>query len=614
LVKNRQKKRSGTSIDGGRFALVGFTQQILGSAAAFIGCMSRGDGVHDSESDAIFEIEIDGQDESTTSGTPHGGRSRVLRQYKVSSTNRKICMPDAKDIVRALRRSYSTAKKRKEIETYFELCTNQEMSSPAASFLDDSNVRVVEHDPNQAREELREYAARFGVMGNEELQRGIDLVMGRFFGIASSTGSHQITKAEFDRALTGFPNPCSIAIPELCARRRRDLDEQEVRLRLDEIVLTPREKIREVIERWTNESLIVFIGDGGCGKTTALMQVLKERSPHIPACLLLPSETAPRSIAGLVAEWRGALQPTASDEDALKRLRYANRTNQPPLLILGLDGIDEIPDGSEWYWNARQLVNLFWCLHIEHTRGAAEPPPARLLVTCRRADQITNLLTPPTGIDYAPPGISPDFINITEFSRPELESLVQESSTIHPEVRQRIMDKVGEIPGQEDGMIHPSAQRLTSDLVQPTWIELIRRPIIWRFFTIRPREQQLSLLRGEGTALPAAEAAIAHGYIEWFLKRTHQRHRLSRDVVRDALVAAARTFAPSAGPHSVDNWRVALSGVGLGGREPQILQRESASVGLIYEIPHPVAANDFWQWRHEFLWNYLRTGATEPHG
>jgi hypothetical protein len=580
---------------------------MLGSAAAFIRSISHTEQHEYQEVEAIFEIEIYGQDQSVVARTPRGRQRRTLTQYKYSMKNRKIAKQEMISIARALRRGAREAKRVKKITTDLFLCTNRNLTGTAESERLKYEIGLQRHDPQLARELLKTYAAKFGFLSDEEIEKGVGRIMNRFIETATGgSGSRRINRRAFDQALTGWESPRYLSIPELCHELAEELDSQQSSADVEGVVLATREKVVEAVEGWTNEALIFFTGDGGSGKTTALWQILRNAvdpvsSPRRLTCLLLSAVTPPQTLEGLVDRWRGSSGASSIRDDlALERLKVANPSALCPVLIIGLDGIDE---AGHWISSgmAGRLITLFWNLHQKHMRSGV-PPPARLLVSCRHRDEIGQFFAGMSGTE----GLL-RFVDLGQFTTSEFEWVLQQTGTVDSGVAKRIID-AGDVrfQGYSDG--RGVRGGLGVELPENNWISLLHQPIIWRFFTLLSPAQQLALIGGDETA----EDAIAAHYLKWFRSRTRRRLALVEDMVEDALRITARKCDVSMGPFEFSVWLNGASASCLQPSQGRMLHCEGIGAGFIDVIPPTGSAGrrhsaEFrWLWRYQFFWRYLR--------
>jgi len=286
---------------------------------------------------------------------------------------------------------------------------------------------------------------------------------------------------------------------------------------------------------------------------------------------------------------------------AIERLTRANPSHNCPILLLGLDGIDEVMQpAGEWNASAGRLINFFWLLHRKHL-AAGTVPPVRLIVTCRRAEDINHLITPVNGI--VPNDVVP-FVPLGDFSSQELEVLAQQLN--HTGVIRLLLDN-GVSTGPPGNTFSTSTLLQTSSEVIP----LLRRPIIWRFFCSLDSSEQLDVLRGDDSGL----RSIARELIVWHATRTRQRHGIDVEAVQDTLRAAAQRANRVKGPFKFKTWQDAATGVGLTGDQPRRLFFESIAAGILNDLPpsgNAVTARSVfynWQWQHEFVLEYLLRGS-----
>ena len=164
-------------------------------------------------------------------------------------------------------------------------------------------------------------------------------------------------------------------------------------------------------------ALAIVHGPGGCGKTIALFKALDQRLSDAagPAGMIIER---PRTLAHVLDSWRNAQPTSGSPAETLRQLRLANPDVARPVLVMGLDGLDEVsePERAE----AEALIRHFHAMHLELHRSQIEPD-GLLIVTCRNRDDLDRVIAP-RGTGGVPPSAIPDF-DVGEFTDEELAAV-----------------------------------------------------------------------------------------------------------------------------------------------------------------------------------------------
>lgn len=605
-VGRRPNSKQAMTQDGGLLALAGFVNQMLGSAEDLVQCISGGDPF---ETLISFETEAAGQDNVMTGLAASGKRIRQLTQYKFSQspTLHPIRPSELKEIAAGLRKSETKCNKSLRLPTRRILRSNRPLSPLASRSPLLAEIEFLQYDPDQALKTLSAYASRFGVLGRDELSRGVQLVIGRLFQTAASPGAHYLTREAFDEALTGCGHPRSIAIDDAGTWLQEDLNGQkEYRLGLEGSYLIERDIVKNAMADWINDALIVFTGEGGLGKTTALWQVLragvdKTASPRRLAALITAGTGMPKSFGELVDQWRGSESATKDDSLALRRLQCANGDVQRPILLLGLDGADETHSSNAFREAAARIMDFFWTLHQQY-KESLEPPPARLLVSCRRPEEVEKFIQTVTGRGVS--GKPPKYVRFEEFTVAEIWMLLQRPDIASPDAVQRLVRAAELNPDQAYATTAPAYDRQAV-----MSLSLLRHPILWSCFMALTPPQQSAFVSGNAQA----QDALAARYLEWFMRRASQRLGFLPSDMKPALAAAAQKSSAGETSHKVDLWTVAVrEAAGYSMAEARRLYHEGVSAGLIEELPPagglPARSQSLWRWRHAFLWSHLRNG------
>ncbi len=639
---------SGKTDDGGQAALAGFLFQFLAAACGFI---LRLDPKMDTEDGGYellltFEHEAAGQDYADTTVDLRGRRRRTLTQCKYSGRpgERKIEPQELEEVVAKLLKSQEAADRTDRLNTHFVLKTNRLPSPETRRILDviegkaadDAHLRyrngrpetprnreIVEGlrrlswqslDPTEARERLASYASRFGVDPGRELGSGIESVVAYLLGLGASTSAHHVTKDQFEEKLVGHSRPRSLAFDEIVPYLRKHLD--DTRLNVLEIApgtrLVPRGRQELELARLTDEALVLITGNGGCGKSSLLSQVLAgTMSATHGTCRLadLIVESGIRGVADLVNGWRTHGTPgnsTDTEEEAIARLAIANPGMSPPVLILGLDGVDQLREDSRWHAAARDLVRQFWRLHRD--RKNFGPPPARLLVTCRSIEDVAGLISESGGTGLPDPKDLPN-INLDQFTIEEFAEVCNGERSLEPEIRRSLSKAVSRVANPELGGVGAlEIQTLRESLGEAPdsqvviVVGILRHPVMWQRF--------LSLTSGERAGLLAGDAAafgrLSDRYVDWFCNRAVKRHDWSREDLTEVLGRVARECQEPTTDYADNAWAMAVTNAGIQSIDSKALVREAASSGMINRERRGGAYSAHrWSWRHAFVVSHL---------
>lgn len=647
--------------EGGFVALVGYLMQILGGAQDYVACLTaRKDEPADGGFQTLlsFEHEAHGQDFAAVAGTPTGGLTRTLTQYKFSLQPNKytITPNELEEITKALRQGEEAANRGDRLPTRFVLRTNRPLSPESRKAFDSAKAgepstllttktvreqvagkrvtrrvardpdfgRVLavldyQHfDPDRARRELEDYARRFGVYQTDELDRGVDRVISLLFGAATSYGSKQVRREDFEQSLVGFRAPRQLTTEalapllsaELARQRRQVLGVEPPRF------LVPRSAARDLAGR-AEEALVVIIGDGGCGKSVVLWEAVQAAvqaagpARRLASLITGAGADTGNGLATLVAAWRtkeDAPPGTDSDDVAVQRLIRANPGVDPPILVLGLDGVDEVPYDQSWRHRAGRLIRYFWELH-QNPRGV---PPARLYVTCRSRGDVEPFIGSRGG--HGVVGRPIRYVTVGEFSDGELAVVCRRTAGVDPGVADTLLRAIAaRTPGPYDagavaddpyspeplGFTAVAGAALGAALDA---LRVIRHPILWHHFSEMSQSEQAALLGGA----PHALDGLADRYLDWFARRAQSRRDFTPADVRIVLGAVAKRCANPEVSYEPSDWNVpARDASGWGDVFVRKLFHEAVSSGMIDEIPSAGGgsgkAPGSWRWRHPFV-------------
>jgi hypothetical protein len=606
-LRGRGARGIASGPDGGLAALLGFVHQMLGSAADFALCISpntaeaAGFGVLLS-----FEVERHGQDSCAVGVSRESRKTRLLKQYKYSANPEKyrIGSSELREIVRKLRKSEKSANREEVLPTELILCTNRPVTGPAKKLPDYKRIRHESYSTADAVAALESYARRFGVFNPDELSAGVKRATSFLFEVAT-TASHRLSKPVFEEHLVGHREPQPLTLAECAPRRLAELLKLgKHTLRLVPENLADRQALRAASMDFLNDAVVVFVGDGGCGKTTAMWQVFWQAVGALPPQALTEMMTAAESAADSVAEvierWRGMVSAAnfRSDTFALERVIYANPNGPTPVVLLGLDGVDEHAPQA-WIDTVSRVFKFFWQMHVE-ARASGTVPAARLFVSCRKESDLGILVPNPTGAPGG--GIEPRYVRFGEFTPDELLQLVSGHEGLDRRVAQRITEGLlQESAGAEFGS--PTPFPAPAESGASSWSVLLRHPVLWRCFASLNSEDQSAILDG----LPSGQLRLGGAFLAWFCERAARRTRINSSDLANALRHLANEFQGDE-THRYGAWGDLPSVLPLTAEDSKRLYTECISSGVIYDIPPAGGAQSHrsWRWRHPFLVSYLR--------
>ncbi len=367
--------------------------------------------------------------------------------------------------------------------------------------------------------------------------------------------------------------------------------------------LIEREQIVNAISQITDDAILVITGKGGYGKSTALWQLLTRVAHAQPGAtrlvhLVRSTSSAPVSFGVLIDTLRGIPSARADDAIALRRVMAANPDTQPPILLLGWDGIDQRYLADSWLAASKRIIDFFWGIHQRH-KDTGILPPARLLVSCRRKEEFDFHISTITG--HGVESKRPTYIELDVFSNSELIVLLGAVDTPCA-ARLSATVEAGPIPSFDSEFV---SHLEFDDMPSQASIEILRQPIMWHCFSKLTQPLQLEFLDGHGDAL----AEMAAAYLKWFGQRVNQRHGLDEQEVEAALDELARAFpSPTDAFSRAESWQC-LQTVLQSGAVARQLYGEGISSGLLDEIPAPggrrSSAQSSWRWRYGFVLTYL---------
>jgi hypothetical protein len=614
----------GKHSDGGRAALGGFLYQIV----AVLGLRALVESRSDQAGELTALLEVNGairiehekfDSDAVIERLDTGGGQISLIQFKYS---RQVPPPgigpaEYNGFVRALSAAATRAQNQGKIVSSNYLITNRICCTDGASKLRRKQDRDVASRLAVALEIqlerwiacLEEFGKSFG-RSDQEIATAVYELVGRIMH-STNIGHPSIDRGDLVKALAGYADAKPIRRDDLETRMQGDLRRvsEDLWPRGEPIRRRQWDQIsRAIFADW--RTFVVLVGLGGSGKSTALVdwlfRQLRSEAPHRPCIAMNPLKSGHSSwIADIVADWSDLplgfrdrrQEPT---DRVIERIVTANPALERPILVLGLDGLDETTALAAHYDAIRSV--LYWFRDEDRVaREEGRRPVASLVVTARRlADIEARFLTHATSGFRA--AWQPPTILFDDFSDDELAEIARTCGCAHterfrPSPKSRAPDTFATI---DDELIRsPTSLDRGHRPIDPAVLLSLRHPSMWRAFLGLSPTIQGGVLDGEASAV----AFLAKTFTDWFCQKLRSRHQhLTAENTLEALSQIACQAASSAPPFEVEkHWCAPAQSAGLGVDQARTLFMEAKSAGYIVS-----EARIRWTWRHPFCPVYLR--------
>ncbi|MBA2677166.1 MAG: hypothetical protein H0U76_02030 [Ktedonobacteraceae bacterium] len=473
---------------------------------------------------------------------------------------------------------------------------------------------------------LLRFGHRYGLTPTE-IEVGMGRLLGKMLRDIHPSGAPNITKTYIAQAFTGEQDPRPLTLGEVMPFCQRELERQQHRiLSLNHKIL--RRNILDAITTAIQDHAVLLIcGHGGSGKSVALWQWLSElgRQQPLQAAVAFRERSAlnlghRNIVAQIVNDWAGTEQGSRRREETiertLSRLVIANPGHTPPILILGIDGIDEEKAlASPGALDA--LIRPF----LEENRRLLlkEDTPclgAKLILVCRDQVHFDMLVTPSSG--YPLPALErPPEITVTDFSSEELVEFVQEyfSPALAARFQLNLQDMVGsgtptanffsDAPSQRTlspFMNAHSALDLNATPVDDEVFRALCHPALWHpFVELETEEEKHLFLNGDPALLRVVAGKFAHRIVAKADMRQSQRLGLGVPQIWQIFHnVASYTKSLTQTVHARQDWvTYTCTHHQFSGSQADVLYDEAISAGMIQ-----VQAQQ-WEWRHSFVQSYF---------
>lgn len=633
--------------EDGQRSLAGYFYQILGSGKAAVEVLNCDPArLADGVIDLTFSLEIFRQD-TATQYYQNGRKSITFGQYKHSCEPRDhpIDKTELVEIAEAFLRSTGDARKRDFKRFAYRLVTNRPFSPEARSLIalakSDGPADWAHRRPRQkARrrlprhlrqswiemggilksleteasssgdfvKSLTDHALSLGVL-EDELPAGIRNLVGMLFEKAHSP-LRTVSLGELDDSLSGINGVRPMTCEDVAAHMRDQLRAFQNESRIEPDFLVRRDVVDDISNAISEHALVIVEGTGGTGKTVALWKVVEEllmASPVPPpfGAINQSSYIDDFWLGQLVGAWRRSrLTSLGNNEPFDRAITRISRCTTPlahPVIVLGLDAIDEVEDLPVPCLSVRKLVQQFVDEERRLENGMGEIR-GTLVVTCRSWKELSLLDRSGWG-EEEPPG---KVVQLDKFRGGELARLAQ--SVLAEPVATMIARRANDLDlttpvGMTSSILYGSQAVPSNRSIDDEVFEAIRHPVVWNCFrTLDNRDQQLAL---SGDAISLRK--IADKLVSWFSSKAKIRHQGWRPLETAAIMRKVATEPrdPRSSGHVQKDWIApAIRDGNCGEERARRLFVEALSAGLIIRV-----GSGEWRWQHYFLWDFLRTSA-----
>jgi len=449
--------------------------------------------------------------------------------------------------------------------------------------------------------DVGEHASRFGTLPSEfgdALSHLTGQILHRSIGAPL-----ELTAEVLNRSLVGVPDdlplgPSGATEGARAVAQSRCLEYIE-NLTHDQSLLIRRRFLDDLGRAVEQYPLVFIVGDGGSGKSVLAAQYLREMARDRFVAAISAADINESWPGREFNRWRspnshGELKVEAVD-GLLTRIRQADREAPRPILLLNLDGIDEIQHRQA----AKQLIEEFF------RRRRDESSDAVLLVTCRSEGTDVNRAMRKiisTWLRTEVPYKCENMVGKVVVGDFDVDELIRAADELGGPYRYRLAASLqapsSDLPVEAIFVGDEDFASGGPPVVRRDVAQSFLHPAMWQAFLEVGEDQRHRVLDGEPSALrPLADA---------FLDRFCRKAELRRPVLSgDRIIRALEKIGVGlSADHSVfdrdQDW-VARARELVGDEEARQLFDEAKSYGLITETDQ-----GRWSWRHAFVYDRLR--------
>lgn len=627
--------------DGGRVALAGFLYQMI----AVFGLQAAAEGasivegpdaltaiMHPLRERVLFTHESLGQDAAIRMLPGiEGVDEYTLIQFKYSlpTSTTSVSASDMREIADRFRVSAEATRGRGASILRYFLVTNRHVTAPAKRLVqtfmpDDPNANVyscltiADHISLSVFERWlidsgREYGAE-----NHVIERGIRELIGSLISRTAHEGEPLISQESIIEAFTGNASARKITWATLRSGVAEGIEQFRTRVAIGDHPVR-RQLLSDIAGAAQSRALVIITGGGGCGKSAALWQwadeLYRTTDETLGVPIVLDHARRVRRLwpTEILCAWGnypvGHQRFLDRERQVAARLKTANPKTAHPVLLLGLDGLDEDLGGSDQRHTIEELVRWF-AEEDRQSQRETRSPLMTLVVTCRDIEEFwgdfvrVDVSGYRTGSDQPLSRVPVDVFSDEELRDaarqevPHLADRIEEALRLRARVGQRAFTSAESSPFGSTRSTHS---------VNAQVLDALTHPAMWgAFIRLRDANKQDGALAEDRDA----HHEMARIFVDRFIGKAQDRGHmdtLHRAELHSLLrYIAHATLSTGRVQHTASDWRtLACDTQMVNSIHADRLREEALSGGMIEREDAKS-----WRWRHRFVEEFL--ASTEP--
>ena len=474
--------------------------------------------------------------------------------------------------------------------TVSELVANADITQAEAN--DVGHLQFVTRSLDLWERDIEKELKRYGVL-HFEFKDCIHRCVGALVVRGTPAGAQPFSRSELMESLVGYPQPRRITPEDVFSERKAALDELAVNCSQTNKIY-PTTAVEEIVQA-IGAHLVIVEGDGGHGKTAALIGALQQVSTSCMAHYVCGERAVSLGedyLSLAVARWRSPNQklPCEHGDSCLARLASASPDIPgKPLLVLGIDGADELLK-SDKFSALDELIKLSDRFRQDTLSGS---PRLCLILTCRSADALRDLI----GGSVLNGATE---MKVKGYLLDDIDSMLRFYGCTA--AANAIQSHMALDQGNFGNPLQPERRTL------PAHLQWLCYPFAAHMLAELPESTQIAAIRLEKLALDT----LAKKIVDQYAQRAFQRdYSISKALWCRMLASVADITVGINSPYLIsEHWNTPIGQIG---RSPQTAESafdEAESFGLISKTGR---RGGEWKWNLPFVAQYLANLPSHGH-